>query len=196
MATTFTVNVGISNPNKVIAKALITHLSDSSVDKSETIEAGKNATVAVQTTEYKGTINVLFSANGFNNSESQTINYEFNPLDKVTLTCDYTVDLNKGTITVTPIFQNDSNYNLVLKKTNTSAWVTFAGMATTGFAWASSDKTEVEFNRTEAITPFSPLVLTYDNTAAAPDFESIVTYLNVDWVLDGVTKSSNKEIKG
>lgn len=184
MATTFTVNVGISNPNKVKAKALITHLSDSSVDKSVEIEASKSATVAVQTTEYKGTLDVLFSANGFNNSESSTINYEFNPIDKIQIA--YTGGLNTLTNMYETTIQltNNSNYNLVLLESGTSGTVNG-----TALSWNQSNSQEIEFNRTETITPFSAV-------STSSSAGNVVLKLTVQWVLDGVTKTSAKEIRG
>lgn len=185
MATTFTINTKISNPNKVKAKALITHLSDSSVDKTVEIEGGKDTTVAIQTTEYKGTLDVLFSANGFNNSESATINYEFNPLDKVQIT--YTGGLNTLTNMYETTIQltNNSNYNLVLLQEGTSGTVNG-----TALVWNQSDNAqEIEFNRTETITPFS--VVSTSSSAG-----SVILKLTVQWVLDGVTKTSIKEIRG
>lgn len=185
MATTFTVNLKISNPNKVKSKALITHLSDSSVEKSVEIDGGKDTTVAVQTTEYKGTLDVLFSANGFNNSESSTINYEYSPVESVQIT--YTGGLNTLTNQYETTIQltNNSNYNLVLLEEGTSGTVN--GTALTWNQGVSGQ--EIEFNRTDTIVPFYAV-------STSSQVGSVVLKLCVEWVLDGVTKTSTKEIRG
>ena len=185
MATSFTVNVGITNPNKSKAKALITHLSDSSVDKSVEIEASKTTTVAVQTTEYKGTLNVVFSASGYNNSEATTIDYEFSPIDKIQVTYTGNLNTSTGNYETTIQLTNNSNYNLVLLQAGTSGRVNG-----TALVWNEIENTqEIEFNRTDTITPFNAAI-TSDNVS------SIVLTLTIQWVLDGVTKTSIKEIRG
>lgn len=186
MATTFTVSLGISNPNKTKTKALITHLSDSSVEKTVEIAANNGSAVAtVQTTEYKGTLNVLFSANGYNNSESTQINYEFSPLDKVQITYSGGLNTSTGMYETTINLTNNSNYNLVLLEEGTTG--TING---TALQWNQtiSDQ-EIEFNRTETISPFNVL----STSSSASD---VRLTLAVQWVLDGVTKTSIKEIRG
>lgn len=200
MATTFTVNLKISNPNKVKSKALITHLSDSSVEKSVEIDGGKDTTVAVQTTEYKGTLDVLFSANGFNNSESSTINYEYNPTDNVNLNYSLVTDYTNSKVIAGISLKNNSNYNLVFKKSASHAYVTIRGFPTKEFSYDSTDDDDVEFNRTESISPYNDLALLVDSSVGDIGkyyyVESLYIILCVEWVLDGVTKTSKGAING